>query len=297
MTVASAPPTSALEHCREITRRRARNFYYGLRLLPEPKRSVMYAVYAWMRQADDLVDDTEHGPSDRVAQLRAFGAKTDRAMAGDPPDDDPLWAALAFAAARFDLDSAPFHAMLDGQQDDLEERAYETYEQLLEYCHRVASTVGLICIRVWGYHDDRAPELAEAHGVAFQLTNIVRDVAQDLDEGRVYLPSNDFLELGLTPRDLGAWAKPEACRALIMRQIERARACYERSAPLVSMISADSRPTLWAMTSIYRGLLEKAARDPSRLVLGRRLRLSSLQKATIAVRAKWMLNGRGSRAG
>jgi phytoene synthase len=294
-TAVDAIPVESLRHCRAVTRRRARNFYYGLKLLPEPKRSALYAIYAWMRRADDIADDTDVGEADRLQRLHAFGRFTELAIAGEIPDEgDLLWPAVAFTAQRFDLTPVHFRSMLAGQQDDLESRQYDTFADLREYCERVASSVGLVCIQVWGYDDDRAPALAVDRGIAFQLTNIIRDYAEDFDEGRVYLPAEDFRRHGLTPADLRGWRRPAACRILLGEQIERARGFYASSAGLEAMIAEECRPTLWAMTSIYAQLLAKAAANPADVMSGKRIRLRSVRKAAIAVRARWMLRGAGS---
>jgi 15-cis-phytoene synthase len=280
---------AAYAHCRAITRTRARNFYYGIRLSREPHRSAIYAVYAWMRLADDLVDSadaTELVTLER--RIIGFRDATDEAMAGRPAADSPLWPALADTARRFNLSAEHFHEMLEGQLDDARRTTYDTYEQLLQYCRRVASTVGLICIEIWGYRDPTAREYAAERGVAFQLTNILRDMAEDQDVGRMYLPREDFARFGVTLEDLRTWSKPDACRGVLQATIERAEAAYERSAPLDQLVHPRGRPTLWAMTSIYRGLLEKIKSDPQRVMLGRRVRLSALHKGAIALRAKWL---------
>jgi phytoene synthase len=284
-------PGAALEHCRAVTRARARNFYYGLKLLPEPKRSALYAIYAWMRRADDMVDGVEASGADLKERLEEFAAQTEAAIGGRPPSPDPLWEALAYTAAVFPIPVQPFRMLLEGQRDDVRLHRYETFEDLRHYCHCVASTVGLLCIEVWGYTDPAAPELARERGIAFQLTNIIRDYAQDFDQGRVYLPLEDFRGAGLAPEDLRRWSRPAECAAFIGAQVERAQGFYRRSASLERLISPECRPTLWAMTAIYRGLLEKAAAEPARVALGPRLRLSSLAKASIAIRARWMGNG------
>lgn len=284
-----ASVAAAFARCRAITRSRARNFYYGIRLSPEPQRSAIYAVYAWMRLADDLVDSCDASDLAMLERRIAdFRAHTDSALTGHPAADDPLWLAMAQTAQQFQINPAHFHDMLDGQLEDARRTSYDTFEQLVAYCRRVASTVGLICIDIWGYTDPRACELAAERGIAFQLTNILRDVAQDHDIGRVYLPTEDFERLGISSFDLRAWRKPEACRRLIDINAQRAEESYARSAPLDGMVRACGRPTLWAMTAIYHGLLEKIRRDPERLVGGRRVRLSALHKGTIALRAKWL---------
>lgn len=291
----------AYEHCKAITRERARNFYYGIRLSPEPQRSAIYTVYAWMRLADDLVDSAGDMSLEALERrIIAFRDATDAALAGNPPADSPLWLAMTATSQRFHLPAGHFHEMLEGQLDDARRMIYDTYLQLLQYCQRVASTVGMICIEIWGYGDPAAQELAAERGVAFQLTNILRDMAEDHDAGRVYLPREDFERFGLSPEDLRTWQCPEQCRDLLMATIDRAHACYERSAPLDGMVHPCGRPTLWAMTTIYRNLLAKIKAHPQRVAQGRRVRLSALHKGAIAIRAKWLsrfMNHAGSAAG
>lgn len=294
MTVASADQLhSAFAHCRGVTRERARNFYYGLKLLPEPQRSALYAIYAWMRRADDLVDG-EAGDQSIPApeRLDAFRAETSRALSGHPPEGDPIWPALAHVAAEFNLQPRHFEDMLAGQFDDTEDHTYETFEDLKTYCYRVASTVGLVCIEIWGYTDPAARTHAIDRGIAFQLTNILRDFREDFAEGRVYLPSDDFAEHGITHHDLIDWTQPERCRAFLLQQVERATTFYDRSAPLDELITPECVPTLWAMTAIYRGLLEKMRTHPERVVSGERIRLSAMEKGLIALRAKWFRTSR-----
>jgi len=278
----------AMAHCRAVARRRARNFYYGMKLSPEPQRSALFVVYAWMRQADDLVDGAVASDgSDIQSALESFRIHTDAALGGEPINEDPLWIGLAATAAAFRLPCESFHGMLDGQVDDLVTRRYETADQLRHYCYRVASTVGLLCIAIWGYEDDAARDLAIDRGIAFQLTNILRDFRQDYDQDRIYIPRADFAEFDLTPDMLRRWERPAACAAMLDAQLRRAEVLYDRSAALDEMISPRCRPTLWAMTSIYRGLLRKMQRDPSRIVLARRMRLSALHKGAIALKAQW----------
>jgi phytoene synthase len=278
--------TEALAHCRDVTRHRARNFYYGLKLTPEPKRSALYSIYAWMRRADDLVDSVAHDCGGRRDAIDAFRAATDAALNAAGAEDDWLWIALGDTASRYDLPREAFHGVLDGQLEDLSGRRYETFDQLRRYCERVASTVGLLCISVWGYRDPAARGLAVERGIAFQLTNILRDYKQDFDAGRVYLPRQDFDEHRITPDMLRAWNHPKRSRRFVLDQVIRAQSFYERSAPLDGMITPDCRPTLWAMTAIYRGLLNKLEASPDRLVSDHRLRLSSWHKGMIALRAR-----------
>lgn len=286
MSAVASPLADALGYCRALVRRRARNFYYGLKLAPEPKRSALFAVYAWMRRADDMVDDCEGDPAVQQQRIESFRTATDAALGGQPAGDDPVWIALADVAGRFDLRAEHFHDMLDGQLEDVTRVRYETFEQLRSYCYRVASAVGLICIEVWGYTDVSARELAVDRGIAFQLTNILRDYRQDFDEGRVYLPQQAFDRYELEPAAVRRWSPAGRCRRLILEQVVIAQSYYTRSAPLEGLITPSCRPVLWAMTSIYQGLLEKIKHRPARIVSTRRLRLSSWHKTAIAVRAR-----------
>lgn len=276
----------AYAHCESITRVRARNFFYGLKLLPQPQRSAMFAIYAWMRAADDLVDDSTAGSrDDRIAIIQQFRKLTDQALAAHPVNE-PLWIAMADTAERFQLSRHYFHQMLDGQLDDIANRQYETFSQLAQYCHRVASVVGLLCMEVWGYSNQDAPRLAALRGVAFQLTNILRDYAQDYDGSRMYLPLEEFRRFEISPEQLRYWRAPEQCREFMACQIDRARRLYDESFSLDEMISSSCRPTLWAMTTIYRRLLSKIAGNPKRVTTGKRVRVSAIHKAGIAFRAR-----------
>jgi phytoene synthase len=285
-----APDRSAraLRYCREVTRRRARNFYHGLKLLPEPQRSALFTVYAWMRRADDLVDTAADASADvasgRLAELRTA---TDAALAGRADPDDPVLVGLQHTAHRFPLDGVQLHAMIDGQLDDLAGTTYETFDDLLVYCRRVASSVGLVCIGIWGFDDPEAPDRAVERGIAFQLTNILRDVREDHGRGRVYLPADEFARHDLTPAALLELDDPARCHRFLDEQIERAEWYYRCSAPLDAMIAPACRPALWAMTAIYHRLLGRMSHDPLRLVRGPRVRLSALNKGSIAIRAQW----------
>lgn len=275
---------AAVAACEEVTRRRARNFHYGLRLTPADRRWAMYAVYAWMRQADDLADEAGPDRAERERRLAAFRADTDRAFAGDPDPAQPCMVALAEAVRRFDLKPGEFDDMLAGQTGDLDQARFETWEELREFCYRVAGTVGLVCIRVWGFRDPEATRLAVDRGIAFQLTNVLRDLREDLDAGRCYLPLREYAAIELSPEALRAWEPADRCAEFLHAQCERARAHYRRSEPLDRMIDPACLPTLWAMTEIYRGILDRIEANP-RIVVAGRARLSSLRKAWIAWRA------------
>lgn len=276
---------AAVAVCREITRTRAGNFYWGLRLTPEPKRSAMYAIYAWMREADDIVDDPTADQTSRAARVDAFRDQTCRALAGERCSAAPLWVALSAVARDYPLDASDFHGMLDGQIADVHPRQLGTWQDLRTYCCQVAGTVGSVCVAVWGQRDPRSLRLAVDRGIAFQLTNILRDVVEDIERGRVYIPAEDFERAGISAQDLVRWSNPDACASLLQGTISRAREHFVVSAPLDQMITSSCRPTLWAMTEVYRQLLESIARDPSQVVRGR-VSLSTPRKLWIALRAR-----------
>lgn len=288
----------AYQACREITRARARNFYYGLCLTPEPKRSAIFSVYAWMRRADDEADaaDASGDPSARLARLAERRRTLSRIVAGEAGSEgeagtDPVCIAMAQTLRSYPVNPDDLFAMLDGLEEDTTHAGYATREALARYCYRVASTVGLICVSIWGLRDgvDRAEarRLAERRGLGFQLTNILRDYAQDFDDSprRVYLPAEEFRRHGLTPEELRVWSKAPACEAMIAGLASWARGEYEASRALEGMIHPACRPTLWAMTRIYSGLLSKIEAKPERVVGARRIRLQSAHKAGIAAAA------------
>lgn len=286
--------------CAHITRSRARNFFHGLRLTPEPRRGAIYSIYTWMRAADDEAD--AHEPADvRRRRLAAFREATEQVLRGcEPASDLPLfWTAFAATVQSYPIDPVIFRDMLDGLDEDLEHAMYENDERLSRYCYRVAGTAGLACLWIWGLRDGvdpaRAAELALRRGQAFQRTNILRDLAQDYDEhpSRMYIPSDAFAKYGVTPPEVRTWAKPEACRAMIAEQARIAREHYQASAELESMIDPTCSPTLWAMTRIYSGILTLIEQDPARVVQNRRIRLPGAKKASIALGAAlWAKVGR-----
>jgi len=289
---------SEYDACRAITKRRARNFYYGLRLTPEPRRSALYAIYAWMRQGDDIADD-ESAPDRRAERLAEFRARTEQLLSDDPPALDDLrhrassssamWAAFAHTLRAFPIDRRDIRLMLAGLEQDMSFESPDTEEELDAYCARVASTVGRVCLSVWGTRAgvdlEQSLALATARGLAFQHTNILRDFAEDYDAGRVYLPAAAFNAAELTPGALRDWADPPRCAAFVRDRVGRAAAHYERSAPLDELIDPACAPAMWAMTRIYQGLLDRIRKRPSSIAGPKRIRLHSFSKASIAVRA------------
>ena len=291
---------AAYAECARITQTRARNFFYGLRLTPEPRRSAIYSIYTWMRAADDEADAPEPA-SVRRDRLALFRARTERIIGGQvPASADPAWwTAFAATMASYPIDPQICCDMLDGLDEDLESNGYADDAALGRYCYRVAGTAGLACLWIWGLREGADPakarEFALRRGQAFQRTNILRDFAEDFDESprRVYLPREAFTRHGITPEDVRAWSKPEACTAFISEQAKLTREHYTASAELESMIDPTCRATLWAMTRIYSGLLSVIEAEPARIVSEKRIRLAGAKKASIALSAAiWARVGR-----
>ena len=282
----------SLDFCREITKREAKNFYYGLKLLPEPKRSAMYALYAYMRLVDDIADDESNGRTvaQRRADLDQWEQLTREAIAaaggaGEVPRGHILWPAFSEMVGTYRVPLKVFEDMIAGQRQDLEHVAIPDFAALYEYCYRVASVVGVASLYVWGFEGgEETLKLGVERGVAFQLTNILRDLREDSARGRCYVPSDELVRFGVTAEEIGRGVVTPAFETLMKFQVERAEGFYRRSSPLESRVQIDSRPTLSAMTGIYHGLLLKIAENPAR-ALTRRVGLSTWAKLRIAWRA------------
>ncbi|MEM1445595.1 MAG: phytoene/squalene synthase family protein [Planctomycetota bacterium] len=280
---------AALAHTRAIAKRHAKNFYYGMRLTPEPKRSALYAVYAWMRAADAtgdgpvaVPDDDQHVGGDLSRRLAAWEAFREQTVAALNPalplPNGDVWTALRYVRQRFALPGAPLWGMLDGQRDDLTHRGFDDFDGLYAYCARVASTVGTVCVHLWGHDGDPAvAQLTEYRGIALQLTNIIRDVREDAMRGRLYLPREDLERFNLTPPTMFDPSESETWTRLLRFQIERARSYYEMSDALESHLSPDCRRSSAVIAGVYRALLERIATKPE-AVLQRRVRLPGWRK-------------------
>jgi 15-cis-phytoene synthase len=291
--------------CRRVVRRSGSNLCGGFLLLPAEKRRAMDALYAFMRRTDDLVDNPrpahlrrqamvewraalEHallGCFDRAAEPAVF--RWD-ATAGARCEDDggAILPALADAVHRFAIPPDHLRALLDGIEMDLHTRRYETFDELRQYCERVASAVGLACIHVWGFRGGEALESARQAGVALQLTNILRDLRDDAEQDRVYLPQEDFRACGYTVDDLLARVADERFHRLMELEIDRAEGFYRRGATLLDLLEPDGRRVFGIMTSVYHALLDRIRRRPAD-VLTRRVALGRASKLRIALR--WTL--------
>ncbi|MHB1156777.1 MAG: phytoene/squalene synthase family protein [Phycisphaerales bacterium] len=287
-------------YCEQVARERARNFYYGMKLTPGSKgpgdkRSAMYAIYAWMRLADDLADaapGSGAGNDDaaKTASLEKFRDVTMAALdgggsGGEMPGEE-VWPAFMDAVKRYEIPRQYLTDMIDGQLMDMRVHRYATFDALYDYCYKVASVVGLTCIEVWGYDGGEATrKLAEQRGIAFQLTNILRDVREDAGRDRVYLPGEDFDVFELTPSMFLFGEQAEAMEGL-RKTVDRAGRYFRGSRELDRLVHRDGKACLWAMTEIYRGIFEKIRRDPAAVLRDKRIRLSSMRKGWIALRAR-----------
>jgi phytoene synthase len=273
------PTERSYDYCRRVARHRAKNFYYSFVLLSRPQRNAMCAIYAFMRYCDDLSDE----PGATPAAIERWRADMDEALEGRF-SGHPVWPAFYHTVRRFGIPHQYFREMIHGVLSDLEPRRIETFEQLYKYCYQVASVVGLTTIHIFGFDTRSALPLAEKCGVAFQLTNILRDIREDAGRGRIYLPAEDLRRFGVTEDDLRAGRRNEPFLRLMGFEAERARAYYEESRPLLDLIHPRSRASLWALIAIYSRLLERIERS-NYDVFRRRVRLPLWEKSWIVWRA------------
>jgi len=292
-TPAPAQLTMAYSVCRGITRTNAKNFYYAFLVLPKRKRQALCAVYAFMRRCDDISDDPNLSPEERRYKLDSWLDALHRAQQGEPTDD-PILLALTDAQRRFSIPAGLLDELALGTAMDVEEEEasaqttsapgltiqYKTFEDLRLYCYRVASVVGLVCIHVFGYRDPAAEPLAERCGLAFQLTNIIRDVKEDAAMGRIYLPEEDLAQFNLSSAELLATPDPARFRPVLALEADRAREFYASGEQLIPYISEDSQPALWVLVTIYRRLLERIA-EKQYDVFTARVALSTWEKLRI----------------
>ena len=286
--------------CRHIARSAAKNFYYGFLVLPAAKRNAVSAVYAFMRHADDISDDPSIPAQQRREKLDEWINALRRVVAGEPTDD-PVLFALADSQKLYKIPIELLEKLVHGTAMDVPQQGvapkpalgaepaqlqYDTFDQLYDYCYHVASVVGLICIRIFGYRDPRAEKLAEQTGVAFQITNIIRDVKEDAEMGRVYLPKEDLARFGVEARSLTNGTASASLRPVLEFEAERARQFYRAADELLPLVDEESQPALWTLVEIYRRLLERiAARNYD--VFSQRVRLSTAEKLAVLGKGFW----------
>jgi len=241
-------------YAESLTRAEAKNFFYSFRFLPRDKRLGICAVYAFSRRCDDTVDAVEEADIPE-ADARA-GLAHLSSFLGESAPDDPLVPALQDTLGRFSIPRKPLDELIRGMGMDLVEKRYETFDELYKYCYRAASVVGLVCIEIFGYTNPEAPGLAVKLGIAMQLTNILRDVAEDHDRGRVYLPQEDLRRFGYSEEDLEQRALNDNFRELMQFEVARAQTYFRESAPLFDLVASDARGCPLLLKRFYSRLLE-----------------------------------------
>jgi len=269
-------------YCRDVARRRARNFYYSFLLLPRPQRNAICAIYAFMRRCDDLTDE----PGSPEAARRAIAdwrRELEAALEGRYADC-PLWPAFHETVQRYRIPHEYFFEMIEGVSSDLDPRRFASFQELYRYCYQVASVVGLTIVHIFGFRRPEALVMAEKCGVAFQLTNILRDIREDLSRGRVYLPQEDLERFGVDVESLRNQTPPAGFAELLRFEVARARALYAEGRPVLDLIEPQSRPSLWALIEIYSRLLDRIERAGA-AVLQHRVELPLLEKLGIVARA------------
>ncbi|MHB8301216.1 MAG: phytoene/squalene synthase family protein [Acidobacteriaceae bacterium] len=293
---------AAYQACEAIARREAKNFYYAFRVLPKAKREAMCAVYAFMRHADDLADEEDLPREQRLLNTQKWVEQWHRAAHGEHTGN-PVFIALRDAQQRFHVETDLLDQLVQGTMMDLtapmeplsvadrEFAVYRTFDDLYRYCYYVASVVGLVCIRIFGYTDGDAEKLAEQTGIAFQLTNILRDVREDADHGRIYLPLEDLEKYNVTAEQLShnrseRGLTPEE-RGLMEMEAARAHRYYAAADRLLPLIAPDGRAALWVLVSIYRRLLERIEAAQYEVFSGK-IKVPTTEKLWILMRGFWM---------
>ena len=273
--------SAAYRHCQALTRREAKNFYYGFMLLPAKQRRAIYAAYAFARECDDIVDAglPVEEASTRLAAQREL---LDRCLQGSP--QGPVFTALADAVRRYDIPRDYFYRLIEGVETDLTVRRYATFAELKRYCYLVASVVGLISIEIFGYEGgEEARGHAADLGIALQLTNILRDVQEDLQRGRIYLPEDELARFGYKSDFLRRGIANEAFHRLMAFQVARADEYFEEGGMLLPLLPRRARACVGVMAGIYRTILGDIRRRPE-TVLRQRVSLGTGQKLALAGR-------------
>ena len=278
MTMSAA---AAQEYCTNLTKQSGSNFYYSFVFLPKARREAMYTVYAFCKAVDSAVDEPPLG-SDPKEELRRWRAELDLVYAGEPTW--PLMISLAHHAKRLSIPKVYFEELIKGVEMDLATTRYGTFEELSLYCYRVASIVGLICLHIFGPTSAHAQDYAVDLGMAFQLTNILRDLATDAEQGRIYLPHEDFARFGYSESELLERKETPHLRELIRFEAQRARMYYAKAQAVRACLPAKDRRALTVaeiMRAVYANILDRIER-PDHAVFGPRIRLSTSSRLAIA---------------
>lgn len=271
---------AAYDRCQAITRAGAKNFYYAFLTLPRPKRRAIYAAYAFCRLCDDIADEPGQ-QGNRGRRLDRVRTLLSAAFEGRP--EGKIFLALADAASKYRIPQSYFADVIAGVEMDLSKTRYETFDELKNYCYHVAGAVGLICIEVCEYSDKNATDYAVDLGIAMQLTNILRDVEQDAQAGRIYLPTEDMDQFGYTEKDLMAGVVDDRLKALVKFEVERARSYFASGQKLLPLLDRRARACPQVMFDIYQRLLTRIERRDYN-VFGERISLSKPAKLSIMAR-------------
>ncbi|MGA7748096.1 MAG: squalene/phytoene synthase family protein [Candidatus Aquilonibacter sp.] len=275
----------AERYCHDMARREAKNFYWGFISLPREQRNAIYALYDFARQVDDEADAVAHAP-DLPGRLLRHRERIAKCVRGEYADDDAVMQVLAVAVDRFAIPERELQMLIDGVEMDGTKLRYQTWEELRSYCNLVASVVGRMCVRIFGYQDDAALERADDLGIALQLTNILRDVREDIGLGRIYLPQEDLRRFAIPEASLLSWNAVPGWDALVAFEAERAREYFARGYEVLRYLDRRPAACVRTMAGIYERILEKIERDPT-LPLHERAGLSSTEKIGAMVRA-WL---------
>ena len=271
--------------CREMARREAKNFYWGFVSLPHDQRMAIYALYDFARQVDDDVDEAPR-PELIPKLLSAQRARVRLCMESPDPAGDPVMYVLAKAVLRYEIPQGELQALIDGVERDVTHTRYATWEDLRGYCHLVASIVGRMCVRIFGFTDPAALQCADDLGLALQLTNILRDVREDAEMGRIYLPQEDLERFGISEAAMLSGEPGERWDALVEFETKRARALFENGYQVLRYIPRRPAACVQTMAGIYEGILQKIERDPQ-LPLRERAALSKREKLRVVL-GSWL---------
>lgn len=271
----------AYDFCRRIAHKHGANFSVGFRFLPRVKRRAVYAAYGFCRWADDIADEGVVDGGKRAADLDAWQTELDACYAGQP--SHPITIALADALKHFAIPKSAFVALIDGCRQDMVKRRYETFDELLHYCELVAASISDISLAIFGYRSPAAIEHGRNLSTALQLTNVTRDIGDDLTRDRVYVPQEELRRFGLADRDLFHRVPSDAMRRFIDFQIDRAESYFRAAEPLLEELAFDARFPVLLMGGVYATVLARLRRDPLR-VLRERLSLSPVEKIAVVLR-------------
>ncbi len=270
----------AYDHCREVAKREARNFYFAFLTLPSAKRQAIYAVYAFARICDDIADGDASTES-KLTGLTEVRRSLERTYAGAPKG--PVFTALADVAATYHIEQSMFQALVGGVEMDTAQNRYATFEDLRRYCYGVASTVGLICVKVFGYARPEALCYAEDLGLAMQLTNIMRDIREDAERGRIYIPQDELDRFGYSEEELAGGIINQCFIEMMRFQTERARSYYNSGARLLPLVPVRSRACVSVLHGLYSRLLDRIEAHRFDVFHGR-VRLTTAEKVLLTAK-------------